>query len=152
MWFSVEHYYNTHSTQYRCTHYTQLSTARCFQSVCNSVTPCCVILFSTNSSPLIHPPVHFPPEPHQSQHPPPHPAGTFSWNADCKSVVCQISIWPSMERTRFAKLLTVTDRTHESIMQIIHDWWIQIQSWVKWKLKLSLCLNHHALMTSEEWS
>jgi hypothetical protein len=28
----------------RCTHYTLLSTARCFQSVCNSVTPWCVIL------------------------------------------------------------------------------------------------------------
>jgi hypothetical protein len=71
MWFNVEHYHNTHSTQYRCTHYTLLSTARCFQSVFNSVTPWCVILFSTNSSPLVHPPVHFPPERHQSRHPAP---------------------------------------------------------------------------------
>jgi hypothetical protein len=69
MWFNVEHYHNTHSTQYRCTHYTLLSTDRCFQSVCSSVTPWCVILFSTNSSPLVHPPVHFSPEPHQSRHP-----------------------------------------------------------------------------------
>jgi hypothetical protein len=81
IWFNVEHYHNTHSTQYRCTHYTLLLTAWCFQSVCNSVTPWCVILFSTNSSPLVHPPVHFPPEQHQSRHP--HTAGTFSWNADC---------------------------------------------------------------------
>jgi hypothetical protein len=56
--------------QYRCTHYTLLSTAICFQSVCNSVTPWCVILLSTNSSPLVHPPVHIPPAPHQSRHPP----------------------------------------------------------------------------------
>jgi hypothetical protein len=48
-----------------------LSTARCFQSVCNSVTPWCVILFSTNRSPLVHPPVHIPPAPHQSRTPPP---------------------------------------------------------------------------------
>jgi hypothetical protein len=81
MWFNVEHYHNTHSTQYRCTHYTLLSTARCFQSVCNSVTSWCVILFSTNTSPLVRPPVHFPPDPHQS--PPPAAAGTFSWYADC---------------------------------------------------------------------
>jgi hypothetical protein len=27
VWFSVEHYHNTHSTQCRCTHYTLLSTA-----------------------------------------------------------------------------------------------------------------------------
>jgi hypothetical protein len=72
MSFNVEHYHNTHSTQYRCTHYTLLSTARCFQSVCNSVTLWWVILFSTNSSPLVHPPVHFPPESHQSRH---HPQG-----------------------------------------------------------------------------
>jgi hypothetical protein len=26
------------------------------------------MLFSTNSNPLVHPPVHFPPEPHQSRH------------------------------------------------------------------------------------
>jgi hypothetical protein len=52
VWFNVEYYLSTHSTQYRCTHYTLLSTARCFQSVCSSVTPWCVILFSTNSSPL----------------------------------------------------------------------------------------------------
>jgi hypothetical protein len=70
VWFNVEHYHNTHSTQYKCTHYTLLSTAWCFQSVCSSVTSWCVILFSTNSSPLVHPPVHFPPEPHQNQHPP----------------------------------------------------------------------------------
>jgi hypothetical protein len=70
MWFNVEHYHNTHSTQYRCTHYTLFSTARCFQSVCSSVTPWCVILFSTNTSPLVHPTVHIPPEPHQSRHPP----------------------------------------------------------------------------------
>jgi hypothetical protein len=82
VWFTVEHYHNTHSTQYRCTHYTLLSTAWCFQSICNSVTPWYVILFSTNSSPLVHPPVHIPPEPHQSRHP---PAQTFSWNADCTS-------------------------------------------------------------------
>jgi hypothetical protein len=56
--------------QYRCTHYTLLSTDRCFQCVCSSVTPWSVIPFSTNSSPLVHPPVHFPPEPHQSRHPP----------------------------------------------------------------------------------
>jgi hypothetical protein len=79
-WFIVEHYHNTHSTQYRCTHYTLLSTVRCFQSVCNSVTPWCVILFSTNSRPLVHPLVNCPSEPHQSSQP---PAGTFSWNADC---------------------------------------------------------------------
>jgi hypothetical protein len=78
VWFNVEHYHNTHSTEYRCTHYTLLLTARCFQSVCSSVTPWCVILLSTNSSPLVHPTVHFPPETHQSP-----PAGTFSWNADC---------------------------------------------------------------------
>jgi hypothetical protein len=60
----------TLSQQYRCTHYTLLSTARCFLSVCSSVTTWCVILFSTNSSPLVHPPVNFPPEPHQSPHPP----------------------------------------------------------------------------------
>jgi hypothetical protein len=72
MWFNVEHYHNTHSTHYTCTHYTLLSTAWCFQSVCNSVIPWCVILFSTNSSPLVHPPVHFPPVPHQSRH---HPQG-----------------------------------------------------------------------------
>jgi hypothetical protein len=83
MWFNVEHYHNTHSTQYRCTHYTLLSAARCFQSVCNSVTPWCVILFSTNSSPVVHPPVHFPLEPQQNRQPPPPQAGTFSWNADC---------------------------------------------------------------------
>jgi hypothetical protein len=71
VWFNVEHYHNTHSTQYRCTHYTLLSTAWCFQSVCSSVTPWCVILFSTNSSPLVHPPVHIPPAPHWSRHP--HP-------------------------------------------------------------------------------
>jgi hypothetical protein len=70
MWFTVEHYHNTHSAQYRCTHYTLLPTAKCFQSVCNSVTPWCVTLFSTNSSPVVHPPVHFPPAPHQSRHPP----------------------------------------------------------------------------------
>jgi hypothetical protein len=75
VWFNVEHYHNTHSTQYRCTHYTLLLTAWCFQSVCNSVTPWCVILFYTNSSPLVHLPVHIPPAPHQSRHP---PAGTFS--------------------------------------------------------------------------
>jgi hypothetical protein len=45
------------------------STARCFQSVCNSVTPWCDILFPTNSSPLVHPPVHIPPAPHQSRQP-----------------------------------------------------------------------------------
>jgi hypothetical protein len=61
MWFTVEHYHNIHSTQYRCTHYTPLSTAWCFQSVCSSVTPWCVILLSTKSSPLVHPPVHIPP-------------------------------------------------------------------------------------------
>jgi hypothetical protein len=74
MWFYVEHYHNTHSTQYRCTHYTLLSAAWCFQSVCSSVTPWCVILFCTNSSPLVHLTVNFPPEPHQT---PPPPAGTF---------------------------------------------------------------------------
>jgi hypothetical protein len=42
--------------------------ARCFQSVCSSVTPWCVIPFSTNSSTSVYPPVHFPPEPHQSWH------------------------------------------------------------------------------------
>jgi hypothetical protein len=71
MWFNAERYHNTHSTQYRCTHYTLLSTAWCLQSVCSTVTPWCVILFSTNSSPVVHPPVHFPPEPLQSRHPPP---------------------------------------------------------------------------------
>jgi hypothetical protein len=84
VWFNVEHYHNIHSTQYRCTHYTLLSTAWCFQSVCNSVTPWCVILLSTNSSTLVHPPVNFPPEPHHSRHP---TAETFSWNADCTSYV-----------------------------------------------------------------
>jgi hypothetical protein len=69
--FNIEHYHNTHSAQYRCTHYTLLSTAWCFQSVCSSVTPWCVILFSTNSSPLVHPPVNFPHEPHHSRPPPP---------------------------------------------------------------------------------
>jgi hypothetical protein len=49
------------------THYSQLIDVF---SLCSSVTPWCVILFSTNSSPLVHPPVHFPPEPHQSRHPP----------------------------------------------------------------------------------
>jgi hypothetical protein len=67
MWFNVEHYHNTHSTQYRCTHYTLLSTAWCFQSVCNRVTPWCVILFSTNSSPLAHTPVHFPRPPNRTR-------------------------------------------------------------------------------------
>jgi hypothetical protein len=80
-WFNVEHYQNTHSTQYKCTHYTLLSTARCFQSVCNSVTPWCVILFSTNSSSLVHPTVNFPPELHRSHH---HSAGTFSWIASVR--------------------------------------------------------------------
>jgi hypothetical protein len=31
--FNVKHYHNTHSTQYRFTHYTLLLTVRCFQSV-----------------------------------------------------------------------------------------------------------------------
>jgi hypothetical protein len=44
-------------------HYTLLSTARCFQSECSCVTPWCAILFSTNSSPVVHPPVNFPREP-----------------------------------------------------------------------------------------
>jgi hypothetical protein len=78
--FNVEHYHNAHSTQYRCTHYTLLLTACCFQSVCNSVTPWCVIPLSTNSSPVVHPSVNSSPEPHHSPQP---PAGTFSWNADC---------------------------------------------------------------------
>jgi hypothetical protein len=33
MLFNLEYYQNTHSTEYRCTHYTLLLTARCFQSV-----------------------------------------------------------------------------------------------------------------------
>jgi hypothetical protein len=61
MWLNVEYCHNTHSTQYGCTHYTLLSTAWCFQSVCISVTPWCIILFSTNISPLVHPPANFPP-------------------------------------------------------------------------------------------
>jgi hypothetical protein len=55
-------------------------TALLFLLLCSSVTPWCVILFSTNSSPLVHPPVHIPPGPYQSRH---SPTGTFSWNADC---------------------------------------------------------------------
>jgi hypothetical protein len=77
-------------TQYivKCTHYTLILTARCFQSVCSSVTPWCVILFSTNSSPLVHSPVHFPLEPHQSRTV--RPAGTFSWNADCTILAVEL--------------------------------------------------------------
>jgi hypothetical protein len=81
VWFNVEYYLSTHSTECRCTHYTLLSTARCFQSVCNSVTSWYVILFSTNSSPLVHPPVHFPPN--RTRANPLFTAGTFSWHADC---------------------------------------------------------------------
>jgi hypothetical protein len=40
-----------------------------------SVTPWCVTLFSTNSSPLVHPPVKLSPRPAPE---PPPPAGTFS--------------------------------------------------------------------------
>jgi hypothetical protein len=74
MWFNVEHYHNTHSTQYRCTHYTLLSAAWCFQSVCSSVTPWRAILFSTNSSPLVHPTVNFP---HRTAPEPPPPCIDF---------------------------------------------------------------------------
>jgi hypothetical protein len=35
--------------------------------LCSSVTPWCVILFSTNSRPLVHPLVNCPSEPHQSR-------------------------------------------------------------------------------------
>jgi hypothetical protein len=87
MWVNVEHYHNTHSTQYRCTHYTLLSTDWCFQSVCSSVTRCCVTLFSTNSSPVVPQPANVPPN--RTRTPP--PAGTFSWNADCIRVShCQL--------------------------------------------------------------
>jgi hypothetical protein len=75
VWFNVEHYHNTHSTQYRCTHYTLRSPDRIFLSVCSSVTSWCVILFSTNSSPLIHPLVHFPP--YRTRANPPTPHGLF---------------------------------------------------------------------------
>jgi hypothetical protein len=66
-WFNVEHYHNTHSTGALTTRYSQLLDVF---SLCSSVTPWCGILFSTNSSPLVHPPVYIPPAPHQSWHPP----------------------------------------------------------------------------------
>jgi hypothetical protein len=73
--FSLEYYQNTHRTQYRCTHYALVLTARCFQSVCSSVTAWCIILFPTNSSTLPHMAVNFLPAPHQSNH---CSAGNFS--------------------------------------------------------------------------
>jgi hypothetical protein len=56
------------------------------------VTPWCVILFSTNSRPLVHPPVHFPPQPHQNR-PPPPPQG-LSREMRCEDViVSRAGIW-----------------------------------------------------------
>jgi hypothetical protein len=107
MWFNVEHYHNTHSTQCRCTHYTLLSNARCFQSVCSSVTTWCVMLFFTNSSPLVHPPVNFPPKPQ-----PPSYAGTFSWNADCSYLDFEIQSEhnkPSFTHTQSSNSVTLRD-------------------------------------------
>jgi hypothetical protein len=68
-----------------------LSNARCFQSVCSSVTPWCIILFSTNNIPLVHPPVNYPPDPHQS--PPPPPQGL---SREMRAVVR----YPSFQRTK----------------------------------------------------
>jgi hypothetical protein len=51
-----------HSTGALTTRYSQLLDVF---SLCSSVTPWCVILLSTNSSPVVHPPVHIPPVPHQ---------------------------------------------------------------------------------------
>jgi hypothetical protein len=68
MWFNVDYYHNTHSTQQRCTHYTPLLTGRYFQSVCSGVSLWCVIL-PTNSSPLAHLVVNIPLTPHHSSQP-----------------------------------------------------------------------------------
>jgi hypothetical protein len=56
-------------------HSTGALITRCSQlldvfSLFSSVTPWCVILFSTNSSPLVHPTVHIPPATYQSRPPP----------------------------------------------------------------------------------
>jgi hypothetical protein len=65
LWFSLDYYQNTHSTHYRCTHYTLLLIAWCFQSVCSTVTLWRIIL-PINSSPLVRLVVNIPPEPHQA--------------------------------------------------------------------------------------
>jgi hypothetical protein len=126
VWFNVEHYHNTHSTRYRCTHYTLLSTAWCFQSVCNSVTPWCVILFSTNSSTLVHPPVHIPPRTAPEPTPPP-PQGLFRTMRTVHRTTQQTNIYaPSGIRTRDPSNQAVVDLRLSAATGIGADVAIQI--------------------------
>jgi hypothetical protein len=70
--FNLEYYHNTLRTQARCTHYSKLLWFY-------SVTPWCVILFPTNSSPLVHMAVNLLPTQH-------HPVGICSWYRNHTSV------------------------------------------------------------------